>query len=193
MFLPLQNSRLAGGLYISPNDYAKWLFQYFLGNLAKADIVKAIETDNTPQPAVQQAYSPVSYAKPQRYAMIDCRGCLWFTWRVPGRVWHYCLGNWLECGSATFTVLAHPCCDRLGGSLISFVSSRPALMPPCTRARVCLACCRGLTAGAAIGASCRRTIRPTHSPSPAGVCVLANLLVLELQLTSLNADGVAQC
>lgn len=71
LFYPLQNTRLSGGLYISPNDYAKWLFQYFLGNLVAPETLQAIETDNTPQPAVQLAYSPVVYVRPPRY----CASC----------------------------------------------------------------------------------------------------------------------
>ena len=80
-YTPLSAPQVAGGLYISTNDYATILQAYFNGSLLPPDAVAQMEAEHTPEPPTCFAYAPFRPTPPASR----------------GLFWHYGWGNWREC------------------------------------------------------------------------------------------------
>jgi CubicO group peptidase (beta-lactamase class C family) len=76
------NPRLAGGMHWTATEYMAFLGKLFDGSLLSRESARAMFADHTPDGAVNIAYSPV----------LDGLG----------EMWHYGLGNWLECRSPSW-------------------------------------------------------------------------------------------
>lgn len=76
------NPRLAGGMHWTATEYLAFLGKLFDGTLLSTESAQGMFSDHTPGGAVNIAYSPV----------------------VDGlnEMWHYGLGNWLECRSTSW-------------------------------------------------------------------------------------------